>query len=667
MPSTVYSWDNIDLDDEHLCEGTAASLADYRSIQSGRSAATGPSKATGGELLRSGSNDLQTRLDSAVAEIESFEAEIERQRAALAELSSCRDALIEEVENLRAQLSAAAATGISQRQSMASKGKSRAITLSDYTTSFEWTDTLKAKMRSIFKIQNFRLCQEGVCNANLDGRDIVCVMPTGGGKSLTYQLPALISPGCTLVISPLISLMTDQILHLRDAGVEAVMITGSTPKEQSREIRDRLTAMARRQGSSGPDIKLLYVTPEKIAKDKSLLPLLEKLDHAKALARLVIDEAHCVSEMGHDYRPDYQKLSVLRKLFPNIPILALSATCPPRVLEDLLNILQMQQPLQKPTSAANHGTIHFQAPLYRKNLHYTIVRKPSSHADHIKAMKEYILEHHEDQSGIIYCLSKKDAETVAQDLEVTSDHRIKTGVYHADIGDSRKEALHKQWRRGAVKVICATIAFGLGIDKGDVRFVIHHSIPKSVEGFYQESGRAGRDGKDADCVLYYRPQDATRLTQLTVGERGASEKLHDMLRFVQNMEECRKVQFAKYFRASSQLEIASWTTDEEDALARCGHCDNCTRAPDALVRQDVRVPAWQILQVARAVQRNDGRVTIATLSDLVRGLGNATINVASGKRKGRAKESETIGLDLDAIAGGKVNLSKGTRSGSVCT
>ncbi|KAG2152610.1 P-loop containing nucleoside triphosphate hydrolase protein [Suillus bovinus] len=520
-------------------------------------------------------------------------------------------------------------------------------------------------MKKVFDIGDFRLCQKGVCNANMDGRDIVCVMPTGGGKSLTYQLPALLTPGCTLVISPLISLMTDQILHLRESGVlpvEAVMLTGGTPRPLLNEIQQRLTSMAssQAQGHQGRDIKLCYVTPEKIAKSKPFMSLLRKLVEGGKLARIVIDEAHCASQMGHDFRPDYKKLSTLRQFFPHVPILALSATCPPRVLQDILKILKMK-PVVDGKAAPPDGTVYFSAPLYRKNLHYTVLSKPSSAKELIATMSDYILQNHRNDSGIIYCLTKKDAESVAESIQAVSNGRIKTGVYHADVEDGQKERLHMQWREGKVQVVCATIAFGLGIDKGNVRFVLHHTVllaisQKSLDGYYQESGRAGRDGQDADCVLYYRPQDATRQASITCSDQDGVVKLHDILRFAQDMQECRKILFARYFSESSDLSMASWTTNESDAMDRCGHCDNCTRPPANVEHKDATVEAWQILKILEAVEGSGGRLTISGLSDLARGLGGGSFETGGSGKRRNAKEK--IQIDYDSVAGGKVRLSK---------
>ncbi|KDQ25115.1 hypothetical protein PLEOSDRAFT_33722, partial [Pleurotus ostreatus PC15] len=515
---------------------------------------------------------------------------------------------------------------------------------------FQWVPQLKTKLQKVFGIQNFRLCQQGACNANVDGRDVVCIMPTGGGKSLTYQLPALLITGCTIVISPLIALIMDQVHHLREAGVEASMLTGATSKDETNTIYARLRAMADGEVPSSREIKLLYVTPERVAKAKRFLSILDKLYAGDRLARFVIDEAHCVSQMGHSFRPDYRSLHVLKQMYPRVPIMALSATCPPRVLEDVLKILKMKPIVD------GRGTVYFTAPLYRKNLNYKVLSKPSSSAGALKVMVEYILAEHKDESGIVYCLTKKDTEEVAKGL---SENGIKSGVYHADVADADKEALHRRWRDGKVKVVCATIAFGLGIDKGDVRFVLHHS--KTLEAYYQESGRAGRDGKDADCVMFYRPQDAMRLSSMVCTDVDGQTKLYNILQFAQSITECRKVIFAKCFSHTSQLSMSSWATEDKDALTPCGHCDNCARAEreDSFEQKDVTVQAWQILKVVDEVGRNGGRVTMSNLVDLARGTGKATYDIqAGGKRRGKGKGKEQGDIDLGAVADGKVDLSK---------
>ncbi|EJD54785.1 ATP-dependent DNA helicase [Auricularia subglabra TFB-10046 SS5] len=613
--------------------------------------------------------ELDARLDSLDAEIASVDAETAKLKTLRAKLVAEKAEVVQQLDNMRSGRKTNAPVGNG-------KGKSKGGI--DYNDDYEWTPDMKARMQRVFGIQDFRLCQQGVCNANMDRRDIVCIMPTGGGKSLTYQLPSLFSPGCTVVISPLISLITDQILHLREAGVEAVMLTGATRKEDTRSIMNRLISYDPSAQSGEKEIKLCYVTPEKVAKSKTFVSMLEKLANKGRLARLVIDEAHCVSQLGHDFRPDYKKLSILRQLFPRVPIMALSATCPPQVLDDVLKILRLP-PVTDGSAANTAGTVYFSAPLYRPNLHYSVLPKPSGAVAALTTMADYILASHAEDSGIVYCLSKKDTESVAMGLQ---ERGIRSGIYHADIGDEEKERLHVRWRKGQVKVVCATIAFGLGIDKGDVRFVLHHTMSKSLEGYYQESGRAGRDGKDADCVLFYRGaftsapiqaflprvctghlsiflavgQDATRLSSLVANEPEGQHKVHSMLKFAQDLRGCRKLLFADYFSVSSSLALSAWGA-ATDAGAKCGHCDNCRRAPDSFSPNlDVTLDAWRAVRVLSHIATHKGRVTIAILADLVRGVGGGAFS--AGGKKGKKSQQDKLDLDLDEVCGGKISLSK---------
>ncbi|KIY65535.1 ATP-dependent DNA helicase [Cylindrobasidium torrendii FP15055 ss-10] len=511
------------------------------------------------------------------------------------------------------------------------KGDFSAATLNYDSEECPWSRSMRTAMRETFKIKDYRLCQRAVCNANLDGRDIVCVMPTGGGKSLTYQLPAFCGTGVTVVISPLISLISDQIMHLNELNVLAAKMTGSTSASEIKQIKTRLTNLI--ENNVDRHLALLYVTPEKISKSKDFRSLLQRLADNRKLDRIVVDEAHCVSQMGHDFRPDYRELHLLRKLCPSVPIMALTATCPPKVRDDLVKVLGL-----KPFCKDNEldGTLYFTAPLYRPNLHYSVLPKSPQSKKATDTVVNWILKHHRYDCGIVYCTSRKQTEELARDLQAAG---IRTGFYHADKKDGEKEHLHEQWHRGEIQVVCATIAFGMGIDKRDVRFVIHHSISKSLDGYYQESGRAGRDGKDADCVIFYRPQDAWTLAGMLMG---GEEKMFPMLNFVQDVVECRKLQFAHYFSHSAELALSAWG---DDAMDPCGHCDNCMRNDSEKEGRDVSLEAWQLVKLMKKVCVSKSRYTAQQISDLA--------------RKGKVapkKNAPAETVDMDRVCGGLVKM-----------
>ncbi|XP_062077326.1 ATP-dependent DNA helicase Q-like 4A isoform X2 [Humulus lupulus] len=362
---------------------------------------------------------------------------------------------------------------------------------------FPWTKKLEANNKRVFGNHSFRPNQREIINATLSNCDVFVLMPTGGGKSLTYQLPAIICQGLTLVVCPLVSLIQDQIMHLLQANIPAAYLSANMEWTDQQEILRELT-------SDYCKYKLLYVTPEKVAKSDALLRHLESLHSRELLARIVIDEAHCVSQWGHDFRPDYQSLGILKQKFPKTPVLALTATATASVKEDVVQALGLA------------NCIVFRQSFNRPNLWYSVIPKTKKCLDDID---KFIKENHFNDCGIIYCLSRMDCEKVAERLQECG-HRA--AFYHGTMDPSQRSFVQKQWSKDEVSIICATVAFGMGINKPDVRFVIHHSLPKSVEGYHQECGRAGRDGQPSSCVLYYSYSDYIRVKHMI--SQGAIEQ-----------------------------------------------------------------------------------------------------------------------------------------------
>jgi bloom syndrome protein len=410
-------------------------------------------------------------------------------------------------------------------------------------------DTLKR----YFKFESFRENQLEAVNATCAGHDTLILMPTGGGKSICYQLPAIISDGITVVVSPLKSLIADQVQRMRSLNVKTSALSGETSETDAESIIWDL-----RQES--PEHKLLFVTPEKISASGSLMSIFQQLHERHLLARFVIDEAHCVSMWGSDFRPDYRKLNKLREQYPDVPIMALTATAPPKVRDDILDQLKMDKRVAK---------VFIQS-FNRPNLKFEVRNKTKGCLFDICKL---IRANYFNQCGIIYCLSRNDCESTAAGLR---EQGITSAPYHAGLPDQQRQRVFDAWTKGTFQVVCATIAFGMGIDKSDVRFVIHYSMPKSIEGYYQEAGRAGRDGKFASCILFFSKSDLYRMRSMlskTGFGRKAEDKTRDnanlqhMIDYVENKSECRRSIMLRYLgeEFNSQQCISYINTA----------CDNC--------------------------------------------------------------------------------------------
>ncbi len=454
--------------------------------------------------------------------------------------------------------------------------------MSTVLTSLQTPQSALSVLQTVFGFETFRHPQADIIEGLIQGKDTLVLMPTGGGKSLCYQIPSLVRPGVALVVSPLIALMADQVDALRSLGIRAAYYNSSLTADEARTILAQL---------HNHSLDLLYIAPERLVSDS----FLQRLDECN-IALFAIDEAHCISQWGHDFRPEYAALGCLKTRFPHVPIIALTATADKQTQKDIIARL-------------NYQPKYYIASFNRPNIYYKITIKENGFSQ----IKQFLTDK-SGQSGIIYCGTRKNVESLSEKLKTAG---FAARAYHAGLEHTERQKVQHLFRYDKIDIVVATIAFGMGIDKPDVRFVIHYDLPKSIESYYQETGRAGRDGLPATALMLYHPADIARLKHF-INQRGnvnqqsvEQHKLNHMIAYAE-ANHCRRQILLRYF--------------DEQCTEICHYCDVCDNPPETV---DVSEEAQKFLSCIYRLKQSYG---IQQVIDVLRGLENDKIMQAGHHR-----------------------------------